>query len=279
MQLHPLCTVDELIAILGDPKLRILDATLDQGSGVSPQAIFAESHIPGAVFFDLNLARDVASEYPNMLPSAAAFGEYASTLGIQNDSRIVVYDQQGIFSAPRAWWMFRYFGHDAVQVLNGGLPAWQAVCARLESGQGAAKAKGNFTAKPRADLLRDFAAMRNISEQQTTPILDCRSAARFTGQAAEPRAELRSGHIPHSLNWPYAGLLTAQNTLRPADELTAQLSKLNIDPLGKIVTTCGSGITACIGALALASLGNEQVAVYDGSWSEWAKKCPSANCS
>jgi thiosulfate/3-mercaptopyruvate sulfurtransferase len=269
MTFGPLVGTEWLAARLGDPTLRIVD-----GSWHMPQlkrdarAEFAAAHVPGAVFFDIDAIADHATPLPHMLPGPEAFAVAAGALGIGSGDRVVVYDVRGVVSAARVWWTFRVFGHDAVAVLDGGLKKWRAEGRPVESGS-AAPPRRAFTARPRPELVRDLDAMRANLTSRGAQVLDARSAGRFAGTEPEPRAGLRGGHIPGSLNLPYETLYRADGTLKPPDELAGAVGAAGVDLGRPVVTTCGSGVTASVLALALYRLGRQDVAVYDGSWSEW----------
>jgi thiosulfate/3-mercaptopyruvate sulfurtransferase len=231
------------------------------------RAEFEEAHIPGAVFFDIDAIADARTSLPHMLPSAAAFARSVASLGIGNRDRVVVYDTRGVVSAARVWWTFRAFGHDAVVVLDGGLPRWRAEGRPVESGQPAPRPR-RFTARLRRRLVRDLDDVRANLTRRREQVLDARSRGRFDGTEPEPRAGLRAGHIPGSLNLPYDQLYGADGTFLPSDELRRRFEAAGLD-LGKpVVASCGSGITAAVLALGLYALGRD-AAVYDGSWTEW----------
>jgi thiosulfate/3-mercaptopyruvate sulfurtransferase len=262
-------TTDWLTAHLGDPDLRVLDGTWHMPQlKRDPRAEFAQAHIPGAVFFDIDAIADHGTSLPHMLPSAAEFAAAVGALGIGSGDRVVVYDVRGVISAARVWWTFRAFGHDAIAVLDGGLRKWQAEGRPVEAGQPKPAARA-FTARPRPELVRDVEAMRANVSSRGAQVLDARSRGRFAGTEPEPRAGLRGGHIPGSLNLPYETLYRPDGTLKPPDEIRAAVTASGIDLGRPIVTTCGSGVTASVLALALHQLGRPDVAVYDGSWSEW----------
>lgn len=265
----PLVTTAWLAAHLGDPDLVVIDATwFMPDAGRDARAEYAERHIPGAVFFSIDEVCDHVSGLPHMLSSPAEFAVAARRLGVHTASRIVAYDAHGLFSAPRVWWNFRVMGHGATGVLDGGLPRWIAEGRPIETGWREA-AHGGFKARLNASLVRDLEAVRDDVRSGREQLVDARSAGRFTGAAPEPRADLRAGHMPGARNVPWSGLVSADGGLRPADDLRAAFLSAGVDLAAPITTTCGSGITAALLALALATLGRDDVAVYDGSWAEW----------
>jgi thiosulfate/3-mercaptopyruvate sulfurtransferase len=269
MEMDPLVSTEWLAKHLGAPDLRVLDGTWHMPQlKRDARAEFAKAHVPGAVFFDIDAIADHSTTLPHMLPAAEAFAEAVGALGIGSGDRVVVYDVRGVVSAARVWWTFRVFGHDAVAVLDGGLKKWRAEGRPVESGS-AASPRRTFTARPRPELVRDLDAMRANLTSRGAQVLDARSAGRFAGTEPEPRAGLRGGHIPGSLNLPYETLYRADGTLKPPDELAGAVGAAGVDLGRPVVTTCGSGVTASVLALALYLLGRQDVAVYDGSWSEW----------
>lgn len=266
----PLVDVDWLAAHLDAPDIRVLDATLFMpGDARDPRILHVESRIPGAVFFDIEEISDTSSTLPHMLPSPEKFASRVRKLGVGDGARIVVYDAQGLFSAARAWWMFRAMGKDDVVVLDGGLPAWIAAGHAVEDGPPVKPSERHFTARLRRDLVRDLAEMRALVARDGGGIFDARSAGRFTAREPEPRDGLRGGHIPGSTSLPFGALLTANKTMKSKDELAALFADFDLGARQAPVTTCGSGVTAPIIALALARLGRWDAAVYDGSWTEW----------
>ena len=262
---------DWLAGRLGDPDLRLIDASwflpTEPRTG---RESYLEAHIPGAVFFDIDEVADLDSGLPHTLPTAEAFAAAVGALGISNDRQVVVYDAQGIISAPRVWWMFRVFGHGRVAVLNGGLPKWLAEGRPTQSGD-TPSTPAEFTARLRPDRVRDLTAVRGFMERGAEQIIDVRSAGRYSGEEPEPRAGVRSGHIPRSVNLPFTELVTG-GTLQAPDGVRAALARAGVNTERPITATCGSGVTACILGLALSSIGNENWAVYDGSWTEWGSR-------
>jgi thiosulfate/3-mercaptopyruvate sulfurtransferase len=232
-----------------------------------PAAEFRQRHIPGAVFFDIDAIADRTTDLPHMMPTPGEFAAAMGALGIVSGRMVVIYDGAGIFSAPRAWWMLRAMGHDDVAVLDGGLPQWQREGRALERGD-AHPVPAAFTAVPQPALMRDFAAVLANQSNPAARLVDARSASRFTGEEKEPRAGLRSGHMPGAANVPWRSLL-ADGRLKPDAELKAAFQKAGVDIARPIITTCGSGISAAILMLALQKIGAADVALYDGSWAEW----------
>jgi len=232
------------------------------------RAEFAQAHIPGAVFFDIDAIADRRTTLPHMLPRASEFAQAVGRLGIGSPDRVIVYDTRGVVSAARVWWTFRAFGHDKVFVLDGGLPRWRAEGRAVEAGTPKPKPR-RFTARLRRRLVRDLAGMRQNLKTRTAQVLDARSRGRFAGTEPEPRAGLRAGHIPESLNLPYDELYRKDGTLLPADGIRRKLESAGIDLAKPVVTSCGSGVTASVLALGFYVVGRPDVAVYDGSWTEW----------
>ncbi len=252
------------------PDLVILDGSVHLPT--AKRDAFAEykaEHIPGAMFFDINDIADEKSSLPHMLPPAAKFASRMRKMGIGDGMRIVVYDSEGLYSAARVWWMFRTMGHNDVAVLNGGLKKWKAEGRAVTDDVTQLRTPRHFTGRLIAELVRDKDDILALIGSKTTQIVDARAAGRFAGTVPEPRAGLRSGHIPSSKNVPFGSLLNADGTLKSEPELAGIFKAAGVDPNKPVIATCGSGVTAGVIALALAKLGQVNAAVYDGSWSEW----------
>jgi thiosulfate/3-mercaptopyruvate sulfurtransferase len=268
----PMVSTEWLQAQLDNPDVVIVDATWRlPGQDGDARAEHAQRHIPGAVFFDIDEVSDHASPLPHMLPDPADFAVHARRLGVEAGSRVVVYDSQGLFSAPRVWWMFRVMGHEDVRVLDGGLPKWIAEARPLEAGW-PLRPHGEFKARLDAGLVRDFGQVRDALALANEQLLDARSAARFRGDEPEPRPGLRAGHMPGAHNLPWATLVTPQGRLADKASLRRAFVGAGVDLERPIITTCGSGVSAAILALGLARLGRWRTPVYDGSWSEWGAR-------
>jgi thiosulfate/3-mercaptopyruvate sulfurtransferase len=270
-----LVSTDWLAGHLGSPGVAIVDASWHlPTAGRDGAEEFLQRHIPGAVHFDIDAVADKASSLPHMLPDPVAFASAARKLGVGDGMKIVVYDSLGLFSAPRVWWTFRAFGKRDVAVLDGGLPKWIAEGRPLAEGLAMAQPR-HFTARLDHALVASLDDMRAASASSAQPsgpqIIDARAAPRFRGDELEPRPGLRSGHIPGSRNLPWSGLV-ADGRLKSPTELEAAFAAIGYDPARPVVTTCGSGVTASILALALAVLGRDAIPVYDGSWSEWGMR-------
>jgi thiosulfate/3-mercaptopyruvate sulfurtransferase len=258
---------------LGAPGLRVLDgSTYLPTSGRDAAAEYAAGHIPGAVFFDVEASSDQASPLPHMLPSAEAFAGRMAELGLDNDDDLIVYDGSGAnLSAPRVWWTFRVFGHPRVAVLDGGIAKWRREGRPVESGS-VVLPRGRFSARLDRAAVRDLTALRANLSTHAEQVVDMRSAGRFAGTEPEPRAGLRGGHIPGSLNLPFNELVAADGTVLPPDALRGRLAAAGITTARPVVATCGSGTSACALIHALHLLGHEHVALYDGSWTEWGSR-------
>jgi thiosulfate/3-mercaptopyruvate sulfurtransferase len=269
--LTPLITPAGLAAVLDDPQTVVLDATYYlPNENQDARALFSQAHIPGARFFDVDKIADASAGLPHMLPSPDDFAAAVGALGISNASKIYVYDQRGIFSSARAWWMFRVFGHGAVAVLDGGLPAWREAGYPVSAKTAAFEPK-IFNARYHARMVRDVAAMLANLTSKAELVLDARSAGRFDGSVPEPRPGMKSGHIPGAKSLPFSTLLEDGKMRSPA-ALREIFSKLGVTPSSNIVTSCGSGVTAAVVTLALVVAGLPEGAIYDGSWSEWGSR-------
>jgi thiosulfate/3-mercaptopyruvate sulfurtransferase len=272
-------SVPELEHLLGRSDVKVLDATWYlPGEPHHPFQEYVAARIPGARFFDIDAISDRNHACPHMLPTAEQFARQVGVLGVGSDDQIIIYDRKGLFSAPRAWWMFRVFGHVQVRVLSGGFPAWRAAGCPVESGDMVpSESQPSFAAQYQSHWVADMARVRAAMATGDALILDARSPARFAGEEAEPRRGVRPGHVPTSRNLHYARLVTEGGQgLKPLAELRELFDAVGITDATSVVTTCGSGISACILALALNELGHSNVAVYDGSWAEWGadSDCP-----
>jgi len=262
-----LVSTEWLAAHLDD--VRVVDASWYMpGDNRDPKAEFEIAHIPGAVHFDIDAIADTSTGLPHMLPSADAFAKAVGALGIGNGDSVVVYDGSGIFSAPRVWWMFKAMGHDDVKVLDGGFPKWKREARAVEDGPASPTPK-TFEASLRPAIMRSFDDVMAIVKDRSAQIADARSPGRFTGSEAEPRAGVRGGHMPGARNVHFRTLLNEDGTFKQQAELRELFQRAGIDPARPIVTTCGTGVTAAILKLALDDVGAKDVALYDGSWTEW----------
>ena len=268
--MDPLVSTEWLGAELGAPDLVVFDATIYlPGEDKDARAEFARAHIPGARFFDIDAIADPDTDLPHMVPSPGRFAKLIGALGVSNNSRVVFYDQRGLLSAARGWWLMGLFGHDAAAVLDGGLPKWQREGRPTESGESPAPAPVPFRPDFRAERLRGIGDMLANVQTRAALVLDARAAARFRAEAPEPRPGMRSGHIPGAASLPYPELLTPELTFRDRDTLRARFAQAGADGRRPVVTSCGSGVSACVLTLGLRLAGLPEGAVYDGSWSEW----------
>ncbi len=273
MNMTPLVSAAWLNEHLHDPDLVILDGTVPKIGEVGTHPL-ADKCIPGARFFDLNgVFSDKQTDLPHNLPTPEVFTQASRHLGINADSRIVVYDHHGIYSSPRAWWMFRAMGHANVAVLDGGLPKWIAAGLPTQAKSPSADHNGNFTAQLNTELVADSNWMIENLQSQIAKVIDARSSGRFCGGEPEPRPGLSGGHIPNSLNLPFDQVLR-DGQLLPKEELAAIFRTLELGD-GPLAFTCGSGLTACIILLASELVLSNPKRVYDGSWAEWGQpqKC------
>ena len=267
----PLVSAKWLKDHLDAPDVRVVDASWHLPSEKrNALEEYNAAHIPGAVFFDIDEIADTESGLPHMLPSATLFSSRARKMGLGSGNKIVVYDTRGLFSAARVWWMFRVMGHRDVCVLDGGLPKWRADGYAVEDLAPRPRER-HFIARVNRELVRDKDQVKSANATGQEQLIDARGPGRFRGEEPEPREGMRSGHIPGSKNVPYASLLGEDGTVKALDDLQALFVDAGLDFDQPVVTTCGSGVTACMLVLALELLGKTDVAVYDGSWSEWSR--------
>ena len=266
----PLVSTEWLAAHLSDPKIKIIDATFKMpGILPLPKDDYLSSHLPGAVFFDVDAVSDHSNPLPHMFPDARQFGRDVGGLGIGNDDTVVLYDSGSWVAAPRVWWMLLSFGHQNVRILNGGLKKWRAEGRKVESGEVTPKPV-TFKATFDPRYTRNVQQMVDNLESRTEQVLDARANERYQGKVPEPRPGLRSGHIPGSLSVPYSQLFDASTgAMKSLDDLRAVFVGTGVKLDAPIVTSCGSGVSALVLTLALYRLGVRGSALYDGSWSEW----------
>lgn len=269
--MNPLVSTAWLASHLHDDALVILDTTLPP-VGVTPtldtRTRYLAKHIPGAVFFDIEKLSDRHTSLPHMLPSPEAFSHDMSELGVGKEMTIVVYEQEGVFSAPRAWWMLRTLGAHTVFILDGGLRSWMEAGLPTQAGR-LQRGPAIFDATLQQDAVKDFSQIREMIQQHAL-ILDARSSGRFAGSAPEPRPGISSGHMPGAISIPYTELVE-DGRMKDAGKLQAVFSAKGVALNQPITTTCGSGVTAAVVALGLAIAGATSVSLYDGSWAEYAQ--------
>lgn len=267
-----LVSTDWLEQHLMAPDVRIVDATFYLPNDERDAAEeYSFRHIPGAVYFDIDEICEADTDLPHMLPSPEKFSSKVRKLGLGDGNRIVVYDSSGGFMAAcRVWWMFRIFGHQDVAVLNGGLPKWGKEKRPVNDHQVTPQDR-HFSASMNNPLLKDLDHMMANLENQKFQVIDARSAGRFSGIDHEPRPTEKRGHIPGSINVPFNDLLNGKDnfTFKSADQIMAVFKEAGVDVNKPLTSSCGSGVTAAVTALALYLVGNDQVAVYDGSWAQW----------
>jgi thiosulfate/3-mercaptopyruvate sulfurtransferase len=268
----PLVSTDWLAARIDDPKIRIIDASFKlPGVLPLPADDYLKAHLPNAVFFDVDTVSDPLDPLPHMYPDAKRFAREVEALGISSSDTVVAYDAGGWVAAPRAWWMFLSFGHDKVKVLDGGLQKWLREGRPTHSGKVTPK-PGRFEARLDANFVRSKQQLVDNLDSGAEQLVDARPRPRFEGSVAEPRAGLRSGHIPGSRNLPYAELFDASTgAMKPLDQLRQAFERAGVDLKRPTVTTCGSGVSAAMVTLALYRLGVRGSALYDGSWAEWGR--------
>ena len=269
--MHDLVSTEWLAGALGAPDLMVFDATKylpnEPFDGLTK---YREAHIPGARFFDIDVVADPDTTLPHMAPTAGRFARLMGEMGISNTTRVIFYDQKGLQSSARGWWLMKLFGHEKTAVLDGGLPKWLAEGRATESGDTKSAAATSYTPDFRADLVKGIGDVKRIIASGSALILDARTKGRFDGTAPEPRPGLPSGHMPGAKSVPFNELLNADFTMKDAAALRARFAAAGADGVKPIVTSCGTGVTACILALGLKQAGLGDAAIYDGSWTEWA---------
>nr|WP_309503012.1 3-mercaptopyruvate sulfurtransferase [uncultured Roseovarius sp.] len=264
-----LVSTDWLGAHLKDPDLRILDGSWYlPGTDRDAKAEYDAAHIPGARFFDIDDISDSRSALPHMAPTTEKFMSRLRAMGVGDGHQVVVYDGAGLFSAARIWWLFKLMGQQNIAVLDGGFPKWQAENRPVEDMPPLIRDR-HMTVRRQNHLVKDVTQVAAASKLGDYTILDARSAARFRGEAPEPREGLRSGHIPESKSLPYTELLNEDGTMKSADALRDILRATGVDLSKPVITTCGSGVSAAIINLALERIGKTDHSLYDGSWAEW----------
>ncbi len=262
-----------LAARLDAPDTRIVDGSWHlPNANRDAKAEYADCHIPGAVFFDIDDIADTDSGLPHTVPSPEKFSSRVRRLGLGDGSRIVVYDSGNWMAAARVWWMFRLFGHHDISVLDGGLAKWRAEGYAVNDVPVMPRDR-HFTARKNSLMMRDIDQMLANIERPGEQVVDVRSPGRFNGTEPEPRAGMRSGHIPGSLNLPYSGLFDSETReMLTPKALRAAFRGAGVDLAKPVVTSCGSGVTACVALLALHLMGHRDLALFDGSWSEWGSR-------
>lgn len=263
---------DWLAEHLSDPEIQILDARMAP-PGQKERDMAGEyraEHLPGAVFFDIDALSDRTSPLPHMMPRPEAFAVAMRELGVSSDKHLVVYDEGDLFSAPRAWWMLKNFGVENVSILAGGLDRWQQEARPVESGD-VTPEEGDFEAKLNPDAVKRLTDVLLASHEGSAQIIDARPAARFHGEADEPRPGLKRGHIPGALNVPWTEVVQNGELKDPAT-LQDIFFQRGVDMERPIIASCGSGVTAAVLVLALATLDVNGVGLYDGAWSEWGAR-------
>ena len=264
-----LVSTDWLAQHLNDPDLRILDASWYMpDAGRDPKAEYEAGHIPGARFFDIDEITDQRSSLPHMAPPSEKFISRMRAMGVGDGHQVVVYDGAGLFSAARVWWTFRLMGKTDIAVLDGGLPKWRAEGREIEDMPPVVRDR-HITVARQNHLVKDVTQVAHAAKLGLAEVIDARGAPRFEGSVPEPRPGLRSGHIPGARNVPFGEVLNPDGTMKQGAALKAVFEAAGVDLSRPAITTCGSGVTASVLALALERLGHRDWAVYDGSWSEW----------
>jgi thiosulfate/3-mercaptopyruvate sulfurtransferase len=271
--MDPIVSTEWLASQIGQPDLVIFDATKYlPNENRDGHAEFLTGHLPGARFFDIEEVADQDTDLPHMVPSIGRFEKLMGKLGVSNTSRVVFYDQKGLASAARGYWLLGLFGHDAVAVLDGGLPKWRHEGRTIETGESSPAPEAKFVAAFRAQRLRGVGDMLANLETKAEIVLDARGAGRFAGTQPEPRQGVRSGHIPGAVNLPYTELLGPDGTFHSPAVLRERFAQAGVDGTKPVVTSCGTGVTACILTLGMRLAGLPPAPVYDGSWTEWGSR-------
>jgi thiosulfate/3-mercaptopyruvate sulfurtransferase len=260
-----------LMSKIDNINLKILDATFYlPDSGLIAEEEYKKKHIPNAIFFDINKIADPNNSLPHMIPSKDLFSKMMQNIGLNKDDEIIIYDNSPFLSSARAWFLFRYFGHDKISIMQGGIKNWKNYGGNITQGNVILE-KGNYIASAeRKELVVNLDQMILASQNKENVILDARSKKRFLGEALEPRPNLPSGHIPNSKSLPSSDLINKEGYLKSKDEINQIFSNINVNINDKIIATCGSGVSACVISIALFCLGKTDTPVYDGSWTEWA---------
>ena len=241
-------------------------------TGINAIDEYNKEHIENAIFFDIDKISDPNNDLPHMFPSKDTFETQMRDLGLSNNDIVIIYDNSPLLSSARCWFLLRYFGHKEIFILSGGIKSWKEYGFKTTNDVSNIDF-GNFKAtEQNKNLLIKIEEMKNISDKKSFPILDARSFERFSGSGKEPRPNLESGHIPNSLNLPASKLLDKEGKLISKSNFKNLIHELNLNESEKVITTCGSGVSACVIALSYYRIGNEDIPVYDGSWSEWASK-------
>jgi thiosulfate/3-mercaptopyruvate sulfurtransferase len=260
-----------LMSKIDNINLKILDATFYlPDSGLIAEEEYKKKHIPNAIFFDINKIADPNNSLPHMIPSKDLFSKMMQSIGLNKDDEIIIYDNSPFLSSARAWFLFRYFGHDKIFIMQGGVKNWENNGGNITNGNVVLE-KGNYIASAeRKELVVNLDQMILASQNKENVILDARSRKRFLGEALEPRPNLPSGHIPNSQSLPSSDLINKDGYLKSKDEINQIFSNIKVNTNDKIIATCGSGVSACVISIALFCLGKKDIPIYDGSWTEWA---------
>ncbi|MCR9282184.1 MAG: 3-mercaptopyruvate sulfurtransferase [Rhodobacteraceae bacterium] len=268
---HPLVSTQWLDDHLSSPDLIVINAWMPPVTHPDAPPVYPNAHIPGAVFFDVNEVCDKASDLPHMLPAPHVFSSTMRKMGIGDGQTLVVYDDFGFYSAPRVWWTLRSMGAERVYVLDGGFPKWRAE-GRAFDDDTPRRVQSHFSSRLNHGAVADLDQIRFTIANGSRQILDARSAERFAGEAPEPRAGLKSGHMPTALNLPFTQLIAEDGTFLQKEDLAKAFQDAGVDLDKPVTTSCGSGVTAAILTLGLTVLGARDLSLYDGSWAEWGSR-------